>query len=132
MCIQDHLLLRQVFMYLGLVNVDCSGANSSCNSSRHRSQQHLHCLYFCFLCYYGEFQYDPFSRIMHKPQDQMWCAVSMLYSDLGISDFVCHEGLAMVTGFQIPTAENQAILNLLSLRRLHPIPILYLLHDIQT
>jgi hypothetical protein len=67
---------------------------------------------------------------MHKPQDQMWCAVSMLYSDLGISDFVCH--LAMVTGFQIPTAENQAILNPLSFRRLHPIPILYLLHDIQT
>jgi hypothetical protein len=63
---------------------------------------------------------------MHKPQDQMWCAVSMLYSDLGIS------GLAMVTGFQIPTAENQAILNLLSFRRIHPIPILYLLHDIQT
>jgi hypothetical protein len=69
---------------------------------------------------------------MHKPQDQMWCAVSMLYSDLGTSDFVCHEGLAMVTGFQIPTAENQAILNLLSFRRLHPIPILYLLHEIQT
>jgi hypothetical protein len=47
----------------------------------------------------------------------MWFAVSMLYSDLGISDFVCHEGLAMVTGFQIPTAENQAILNPLSFRR---------------
>jgi hypothetical protein len=66
---------------------------------------------------------------MHKPQDQMWCALSMLYSDLGISDFVFS---TMVTGFQIPTAENQAILNPSSFRRLHPIPIVYLLDDIQT